>query len=145
MSKLPALRRRARRLVLQALYQLYYNETQVTDVEAQFHVQNDMQKVDQQYFHELLHAISKQEEELDNKLQQYLDRDVTELNPIELIALRIGIYELAQRLDIPYKVAINEAVELAKAFGATDGYKYVNAVLDKAALQLRSVEINNKN
>ena len=76
--------------------------------------------------------------EIDKQFEPYLDRKLNELNSIELIALRIGTYELLKRTDVPYKVAINEAVELSKIFGSEDGYKYVNGVLDKVAQQLRS-------
>ncbi len=100
-----------------------------------------MDKTDIDYFKELLQGIPAHCVNLDQHLQPLLDRPADELDPIELAILRIGAYELMQRPDIPYRVAINEGVELAKAFGAADGHKYVNGVLDKLARQLRSKEM----
>ena len=99
-----------------------------------------MAKVDGEYFSELLHQVPASLSELDEHITGFLDRDMTELTPIELTILRIGAYEMIRRTDVPYRVVINEGVDLAKKFGATDGHKYVNGVLDKLAHSLRTQE-----
>jgi N utilization substance protein B len=102
-----------------------------------------MHKVDLGYFHELIKHISQGAGELDEALLPYLDRSLNDLDPVELATLRIGAYELLKRLDVPYKVVINEGIELAKTFGATESHKYVNGVLDKLAHAIRTVETRN--
>jgi len=139
---LPAARRKARKLALQALYQWHMAETAVHELEAQFLTDNDMSKVDKEYFHEVLHGVPANKSVLDEEITKFIDRDLTKLTPIELAILRMGAYELKHRIDVPYRVIINEGVELAKSFGATDGHKYVNGVLDKLAQQLRIPEVN---
>ncbi|CAN5264129.1 transcription antitermination factor NusB [soil metagenome] len=133
----PQARRKARQCVLQALYQWHYAETNLVDIEIQFVTEHDMDGVDMAYFSELLHAIPMQIATLDKHLQPYLDRVLAEVSPIEIAILRIGTYELLQRPDIPYRVVLNEAIELAKTFGADESHKYVNGVLDPLAKQLR--------
>lgn len=133
-------RRRARRYALQALYQWLLSGSDLIAIEQHFLSSYNMDKVEVEYLAELLHGIPKQLKFLDDLLTPFLDRKLSELNPIELISLRIGAYELSQRIDIPYKVAINEAVELTKSYGTVDGYKYVNAVLDQLALKIRPHE-----
>ena len=91
----------------------------------------------------MLHTIPTKVNTLDEIIEPFLDRPISDLNPIELIILRMGVYELADRPDIPYRVIINECLELAKKFGAEEGYKYVNGVLDKVARKLRHTEISN--
>ena len=137
----PTARRLARRLALQALYQWQMAGASLATVEAEFREDNDMKVVDQEYFCELLHRIPAQLSQLDDLIMPHLDRTLKELTPIELTILRMGAYELAKRKDVPYKVVINEGVNLTKAFGATDGHKYVNGILDKLARELRSNEI----
>jgi N utilization substance protein B len=100
-----------------------------------------LRKADAAHFDLLLHGCIRERAELDAMLARHLDRKAEQLSPIEHAVLLIGAYELAHCIDIPYKVAINEAVELAKSFGGTDGHKYVNGVLDKAAATLRAVEV----
>ena len=129
----PAARRKARRYALQALYQWQLAGATLSDIEAQFLAANDMQKVDRTYFHDLLHGV-------DEALRPFLDRRVEELSQVEKALLRIGAFELKERLDVPYRVVINESIELAKVFGADDSFKYVNGVLDKLARRLRSAE-----
>lgn len=136
----PSARRQARRLALQALYQWQMAGTALPTLEAQFCEDNDMVKVDRAYFSELLHRIPAQLSRLDDAIKPLLDRSFQELTPIELAILRMGAYELAERKDVPFRVVINEGVDLAKAFGATDGHKYVNGILDKLAHALRSSE-----
>lgn len=134
-------RRRARRFVLQALYQKRLAGTPVWEIEDQFLQDNDMAKVDTAYFHELLVGISADESDLTDQISACIDRKISELDPVELSILLMGAYELTSRLDVPYKVVINEGIELAKIFGATDSYKYVNSILDILARQHRQAEI----
>lgn len=136
----PAARRKARRLALQALYQWHVAQTDVGEIEAQFLTDHDMSGVDGEYFHELLHQVPARLDELNSGLEQVLDRPVKELTPVEMAILRMGLYELMQRVDVPYRVVINEGVEMAKAFGANEGHRYVNGVLDKLAHRHRVAE-----
>ncbi len=138
----PNARRHAREYALQAMYQWQISSTPLADLELQFLTQEIRKKTDLEYFKELMHAIPTQTDEIDNVMKPFLSRPLNELDPIELAILRIAIYELTQRLDIPYRVAINEALELTKKFGSIEGYKFVNGVLDQIAKQVRSVEIN---
>jgi N utilization substance protein B len=138
----PAARRKSRRFLVQALYQWQMTGHEIAVVESQFLSQVDfMTQSDVTYFREVLRAILTQIEQLVAYMSPFLDRKLTDLDPIELAILRLGTYELAQRLDIPYRVAVNESLELAKLFGSPDSYKYVNGILDKVAKQLRAVEI----
>lgn len=134
-----AQRRKARRLVLQALYQWQMTGDDCADIEAQFRAEYQG-KYDWDYFHELFTGVPRRVDELDGLLEPHLDRAVTALDPVEKALLRMGTFELLHRIDIPYRVVINEAVELAKQFGATDGHKYVNGILDRLARQLRPAE-----
>lgn len=133
----PALRRKARQLAMQALYQWELASASLVDIELEFREDNDMNKVDVDYFSELLHQIPALKTDLDDLIKPLLDRDMSELTPVELTILRLSGYELLKRPDVPYRVIINEGVELAKTFGATDGHKYVNGILDKLARELR--------
>lgn len=137
----PAARRKARRFTVQALYQWQMTGTSLGEIETQFRVDNDMRKTDVTYFHELLHEIPKCINELDGIFGPYLDREIKDLDRVELAILRIGTYELSKRVDVPYKVAINEGIELAKYFGATESHKYINGILDKVAQRLRVLEM----
>jgi N utilization substance protein B len=134
-------RRNARSFTLQALYSQELTQNPTNEVEAHFRVDNDMSETDVPLFSELLQGINTQKMDLDKAFEIYLDRRVDELDPIELSILRIGSFELINRIEVPYKVAINESVELAKIFGATDSHRYVNGVLDKLAQKVRMVEI----
>lgn len=138
----PATRRKARHFGMQALYQWSMTGAALNEIEAEFRVDNDMTHTDTDYFHELVHEIPKRVTELDDTYFPYLqERSVKELDPITLSLLRLATYELAHRIDVPYKVVINEAVSLAKKFGATDSFKFINGVLDKLAVKLRAVEV----
>lgn len=132
-------RQKARRMLLQALYQWEIARAPVTDIMAEFLVYYQG-KIDRDFFKEVFPDVIAHVGELDEMMQPWLDREIKSLDPIELSLLRLGLYELAHRIDVPYKVVINEAVELAKVFGATDGHKYINGVLDRAARQLRALE-----
>lgn len=134
-------RKKARRFVLQALYQRRLAGTPEMEIETQFLEDNDMAKVDTAYFHELLMGVPANESDLSDQIKECIDRKMTELDPVELSILLMGAYEMMHRLDIPYKVVINEGIELAKVFGATDSYKYVNSILDKLAHQHRQAEM----
>lgn len=137
----PAARRKARHYGMQALYQWQMTKYPVSEVELQFLTDYDFSKVDVEYFHDIIHHVPANLAELEQAFSPFLDRDIDELDPIELALLRLGSYELVKRIDIPYKVVINEAVALAKKFGATDGHKYINGVLDQLAQQVRTTEI----
>ena len=141
-NTLAAERRKARHYGMQALYQWHMAGAALSDIEAEFRSDYDFSHVDLDYFQALLHDIPARVDELDEALAPLLDRKLDDLDPIERTLLRMGMYELTQRIDVPYKVVINEEVALAKKFGATDSHKYVNGVLDKAARQLRKVEID---
>ncbi|MCV6627913.1 MAG: transcription antitermination factor NusB [Cellvibrionaceae bacterium] len=142
MSVNPAARRKARHYAMQALYQWQMAGASLNVIEAEFHADNDMNHVDVEYFREVLHSIPSKMSELQQKFTPYLqDRSLQELDPITHALLLIGSYELAERIDVPYKVVINEAVSLGKKFGATDSHKFINGVLDKLAEQLRAVEV----
>ena len=130
----------ARKLALQALYRWQLNECPWQDLIQEFGDAEDMPRADREYFREIIEGVWRTREALDAQLSEWLDRAPALLDPIEHAVLLIGVYELRDRQDVPYRVAINEAVTLAKRFGATDGHKYVNAVLDRAARTLRPNE-----
>lgn len=136
-----AARRKARRLALQALYQWHVSSGPVSGIEAEFVADHDMDKVDHDYFSEVLRGVPATRDELDHQIERFTDRPTREMTPVELAILRMGTYELMHRLDVPYKVIINEGVELSKVFGASEGHRYVNGVLDKLAQQLRQPEV----
>ncbi len=135
-----ALRTRARRLAMQALYQWDLSGSNLSAIEVQFLEDEDFSKADKEYFHELLHEVPARLDEVEDAFTPYLDRPLKELDPVERAILRMASYELLARLDIPYKVIINESVNLTKKFGAEQAYKYVNGVLDKTARRLRAAE-----
>ncbi|MCA6064960.1 transcription antitermination factor NusB [Thalassolituus marinus] len=137
----PAARRKARRFAVQALYQWQLAGADLSQIEAEFRADNDMSKVDMEYFHDILHGVPRDKTLLDEKVTPLLDRRMDEMTPVELAIVRLGAYEMVRRIDVPYKVVINEAIELTKTFGATDGHKFINGVLDKLAQRERTVEI----
>ena len=134
-------RRRSREVALQGLYEWLISGADAGVIEAHMREQEGFDKCDTAHFDALLHGCIGEASDLDAVLSRHVDRKTTELSPIEHGVLMIGAYELKHCIDVPYKVAINEAVELAKSFGGTDGHKYVNGVLDKAATELRPVEV----
>ena len=134
-------RRRSRELALQGLYEWLLSGGDAASIDAHMREHDGFEKCDSVHFDALLHGCIAQAAALDAVLAKHVDRKTTELSPVEHGVLMIGVYELMHCIDIPYKVAINEAVELAKSFGGTDGHKYVNGVLDKAAGDLRPVEV----
>ena len=137
-------RTRARELMVQALYQKQIAGHSTSELVAQYQADTAYARVDQEFFDELFPAISNSQEEIEKKIDDLIDRPLAQLDPIELSILLIGVHELANRIDTPYKVVINEAVNLARRFGATDGHKYINACLDVAAQSLREVEVSAK-
>lgn len=138
---LAARRRKARHYAMQALYQWHMAQAAVNVIEAEFRSDYDFSHVDLEYFQAVLHGVPACVDELDSTFEPLLDRRLDELDPIERTLLRMGTWELKERIDVPYRVVINEAVALAKKFGATDGHKYINGVLDRLARDLRSVEV----
>lgn len=134
-------RRRSREVALQGLYEWLVSGTDAKLIDAHMREQDDFAKCDAAHFDALLHGCIGEAVDIDALLSKHVDRKTTMLSPIEHGVLMIGVYELKHCIAIPYKVAINEAVELAKSFGGTDGHKYVNGVLDKAAAELRTVEV----
>ncbi len=135
-----AARSRARRRALQALYAWQISGSHMNAVIDQFRHEQDMQIADLEYFEDLLHGVETHVETLDVLLRPHIDREVAQIDPIERAALRLAAYELKFRLDVPYRVVINEAIEVTKRFGADHGHSYVNGVLDKLAGDLRAVE-----
>ena len=137
-------RSRTRQVALQALYQWQLSGLSVADIETQFKEDRDLSGVDRDYFRELLREVTRRLSELDDHLAPILDRPVEEVDPVERAILRLGTYELCHRPDVPYRVAINEAIGLAKTFGAEDGHKYVNGVLDRIARKVRAPELERR-
>lgn len=135
-------KRRARKLALQALYQWLMSGCDLFEIEAQFRVINNMEKVDGDYFVRLLHGVPAHVDALEQSITPFLDREISGLNPIEHTVLRIGAFELVHCPEIPYKVVLDESISLTKEFGSQDGHRYVNGVLNNLAQQIRAVEIN---
>jgi len=136
----PGTRSRARELAVQALYQQQIADHSLQELTTQFHERRDYARVDKAYFDELLEGVCAHRSDLEGQIGEFADRPVTQLDPVELAILLIGFYELEQKSDVPFRVVINEAVQLARRFGALDGHKYVNAVLDRAIPVLRPAE-----
>lgn len=138
-----ATRRMARHYAMQALYQWQMAGSGINAIEAEFRTDNDMSKVDVEYFHEILHGVPEHLSELEELFVPYLvERSLDELDAITRALLRMATYEFKFRIDVPYKVVINEAVALAKKFGAEDSHKFINGVLDKTAADVRALEVN---
>ena len=140
MSK-PKMRQKARRLLVQALYSWDVGGTDLITIEAEFHVDNNMATVDKELFHDVLFGVPKNLREIDAAYELYLDREQEQLNPVSRAILRLSTYEMIHRIDVPYKVVINEGVNLAKTFGPTDAFKFVNGILDQVAIAKRAIEV----
>jgi len=136
----PAARSRARRRALQALYAWQMAGTSIPQVLQQFQHEQDMEVADLEYFEALVKGVAEHRALLDERLAAFLDRPIEQVDPIERAVLRIAAFELLHRLDVPYRVVLNEAIETAKRFGAEHGHTYVNGVLDRAAAALRPAE-----
>ena len=135
-----AARSRARRRALQALYAWQMSGSSMKSVVDQFRHEQDMEVADLEYFEDLLRGVEQHVAELDEALKPYIDREVEQIDPVERAALRLAAYELKHRPDVPYRVIINEAIEVTKRFGADHGHSYVNGVLAKLAAQVRGTE-----
>lgn len=140
----PKARREARKTVVQALYQWQLNQDDATSIDAEFRAQRDMATVDVAYFSEAVKYILAHVDELDADIATSSNIDLQVMDPIEHAILWLAVYEFKQRVDLPYRVVINEAVEQAKQFGATDGHKFINGTLDKLAITLRKLEVDAK-
>lgn len=135
-------RKKARQLAMQAIYQWQVTKDAPPTIESQFLADNDISQFDVTYFKQLLHGIISKIEDLDQQLGPLLDRSLQEITPVELAILRLSAFELAYVVDVPYRVIINEGIELAKKFGSTDGHKFVNGVLDRLSKRLRAQEFS---
>ncbi|EGT3624886.1 transcription antitermination factor NusB [Morganella morganii] len=127
----PSERRKARRLAVQAIYSWQLSGNNIADVEHEFLTEQSLDGVDVAYFRELLSGVATKKTQLDELIIPHLERPIDEVSPVEKAIVRLATYELTFRKDVPYKVAINEAIELAKAFGADESHKFVNGLLDK--------------
>ncbi|HEV2702658.1 MAG TPA: transcription antitermination factor NusB [Steroidobacteraceae bacterium] len=130
----------ARRLAVQAIYRWQLNHGPWQDLLSEFADAEDMAKADREYFRELIEGVCQASTKLDGDLAQWTDRPTLQLDPVEHAVLLVSMFELSSRPDVPFRVVLNEAVTLTRRFGATDGHKFVNAVLDRAARSLRSNE-----
>jgi transcription antitermination protein NusB len=135
-------RTNARKAAVQALYQWQMTGQSLVEIDRQFLEEERLKEAQKSYFTELFHGVPKNLQAIDEVLTQFVDRPVDTIDPVERAILRIGTYELLNRLDMPYRVIINEGINLAKYFGADGSHKYVNGILDKVAQQKRTVEIN---
>ena len=130
----------ARKLAMQSLYQWQLTQQPAVEIKQQVLESDDSAGVDEDHFVELVTQVIARHEEITTALKPFVDRPLEQLDPVEAAILMIGMYELQRRLDIPYRVVINEGVDLCKRFGATDAHKYINAVLDRAAREIRAAE-----
>ena len=133
-------RGRARELLVQALYQMQITGHDLRELRSQFKGRPEYERVDQDYFDEALKTICENADVIESSIGEFADRPIEQLDPVERAILLLGVYEFQSVPDVPYRVVINEAVNLAKRFGAEDGYKYINALLDRASKKLRSAE-----
>lgn len=134
-------RSKSRQFSVQALYSWLLTEQNVSEIEVHFISEHDMGDADVNYFQEILHFVTAHKMALIDHMEPFLSRTFAEVDPVEQAILLVGVFELDQRPDIPYRVSINEAVECAKIFGAEDGHKFINGIMDKVAGKLRAVEV----
>jgi N utilization substance protein B len=137
-------RTNARKAAVQALYQWQMTGQSLVEIERQFIEEERLKDVQKSYFTELFHGVPKNLEAIDQALAEFVDRPVDMIDPVERAILRIGAYELINRLDMPYRVVLNEGINLAKYFGADGSHRYVNGILDKVAQKKRTVEVKSK-
>lgn len=137
----PSARHNARSYAVQAMYQWQIASAPLNDIEATFVANHIDKKTDLEYFKLLIHGVPEHQEALDAAMKPYLGRLLDEIDPVELAVLRLATFELVHRIDIPYRVVINEALELTKKFGSVEGFKFVNGVLDRVARKVRATEI----
>jgi N utilization substance protein B len=141
MSGPPQARSLARRSAMQAIYQWQLTGYDLSEIERQFVEEHGLGDADAGYFNELLHEIPKRLDVIDAALREFIDRAIASIDPVERAVLRIGVYELLFRPDLPYRVVLNECINLAKEFGAAHGHKYINGILDRVAHKARAAEI----
>ena len=137
-------RARSRRFAMQALYQWDLSGMDLAEIQRQFAEADDFNRADRDYFIELLKSVPARLEPIDRDIAEYLDRPMTQVDPVERAILRIATYELLYRIDVPYRVILNEAITLTRKFGAEQGHAFVNGVLDKLARKLRPDEYSRK-
>lgn len=137
-------RRKARHYGVQALYRWQLNGGTPAEIEAEFRTAYDLNQTDIEYFRAILEGVIYHHAAIDAQFAELLDRELSQLTPVELALLRQGVYELQSRPDVPYRVVISEAVALAGKFGAAESFKYINGVLDRVASRLRAVEVRDK-
>ena len=140
----PYSRHKARKLAVQAIYQWHMTQDPIDHVIAQFLLEANPKKIDLEYFADIVNGVVNHTAELDQNMQVFLDRKVHETDVVELAVLRLAVYELLHKFDVPFKVVIDEALELAKIYGSVEGFKYVNGILDKVAKVLRHEEFKTK-
>lgn len=143
-AKCKSRRRIAREFVLQGIYQWRLAGGSVGSIEEQLRQVKGFIRADEQFFTNLIEGVLNNVSSLEETIQPFLDRSLAELSPVEYAILLLSTYELTHFLEVPYRAIINEAIELARTYGGSDGYKYVNGVLDKLAVKLRAVEIASK-
>lgn len=137
-------RHNARHYAVQAMYQWQIAGAAIADIEAEFLLEHIEKKLDMAYFKELIHGIPTNLDIIDNAIKPFLNRSMSDIDPVELAVLRLATYELLKRPDVPYRVIINEALQLTKKFGSVEGYKFVNGILDRIAKANREVEIKSQ-
>ncbi|MBA6389422.1 transcription antitermination factor NusB [Colwellia sp. BRX10-3] len=136
----PSPRRKARELAVQAVYSWQLSQNNIAEIELNFLTENSARRFDIPYFQQLFRGISAQVGSIDEKISPHVDRPLKDVDPVEKAILRVAVFELSECLDVPYRVIINEAIELAKSFGADDSHKFVNGVLDKVVKLVRPNE-----
>ena len=134
-------RTRARRLAMQGLYEWQVSDNKPSEIETQYLIEKETNKVDIEYFRELISKVPLHCEELDTHISPLISRPLAEVDPVELAVLRLGTYELLYHPEVPYRVVINESVELVKMFGADQGHRFVNGIMDRLAASLRTIEV----
>ena len=130
----------ARRAAIQALYQWEMTQQSRLEIEKHFLADDRLKKTDNAYFEELVREIPRLVEDIDSSLSPYIDRDIALVDPVEKAVLRLAAYELIHHAEIPYRVVLNEAIELSRTFGSENGYRFVNGILDKMGAEVRSIE-----
>lgn len=134
-------RGKSRRLAMQAIYQWQMTNDNITDIKQQFFDDNNASKIDAEYFSQLVSGVASSLSELDTLLEKYMSRTIESVDPVERSILRLGAYEFINRLDVPYRVVLNEAVNITKEFCSEKSHGFVNAVLDKVAKEIRHIEV----
>jgi len=135
----------ARKCAVQALYQWQMTGNNLKSIEMDFFEEERLKGAQKSYFKKIFHGVPKQLDVIDEALAEFVDREINRIDPVERAILRLGVYELINHLETPYRVIINEGVNLAKFFGAEGSHKYINSILDKVAKKKRSMEINARN